>query len=330
MNAKELIGLLKVSIQNKLRLLVVGPPGCGKTAIVRQVCKDLSVPLVFLHPAVSDPTDFKGLPGIVNGQAEFLAYGDMRHLSEVKTRTVVFADDLGQAPTSVQAALMQPLHGGVINSHKLSEELVWVAATNDTKDCAGVSGLIEPLKSRFHSIVKLETTLEDWREWAVRNEMPVSLIAYLSKFPQQLNMFTPTKQLSNSPCPRNWEAVGRWLNAGVTSPEVLAGSIGQAVAAQLVLFLGSMDKLPALDDILARPDSTEVPREGHYRWAVAVGLAQVVRQNTVAPALAYLSRMNKSFEVLFIKTMLARDSSLANCHAYVTWATDKTNASMLL
>jgi len=160
--------------------------------------------------------------------------------------------------------------------------------------------------------------------------MPVSLIAYLSKFPQQLNMFTPTKQLSNSPCPRNWEAVGRWLNAGVTSPEVLAGSVGQAVAAQLVLFLGSMDKLPALYDILARPETTEVPREGHYRWAVAVGLAQVVKHDNVGAALNYLSRMNKSFETLFIKTMLARDASLANTASYVAWATDKENSAMLL
>ena len=66
-----------------------------------------------------------------------------------------FLDDLGQAPMSVQAAAMQLILARRINGFKISDKVIFMAATNRREDKAGVTGILEPVKSRFAWIVEL-------------------------------------------------------------------------------------------------------------------------------------------------------------------------------
>ncbi len=125
-----------------------------------------------MHPVVSDPTDFKGLPGIIGDKAEFLPFGDLRQMIEADKPTIVFLDDLGQAPAVVQAACMQLLLARQINGKKISGHIVFIAATNRREDRAGVTGILEPVKSRFKTILDLEVSADEWTEWAFKNNMP--------------------------------------------------------------------------------------------------------------------------------------------------------------
>jgi MoxR-like ATPase len=49
-------------IPARLPVLLVGPPGVGKSDVVSQACAAAGVRCEVFHPAVSDPTDYKGLP----------------------------------------------------------------------------------------------------------------------------------------------------------------------------------------------------------------------------------------------------------------------------
>ena len=152
MKPSQLSEILKVAITNKLTLLIKGAPGIGKTDIVKMICNLIAARLIMTHPVVSDPTDIKGLPFIVtqvDGKqvAEFLPIGHMRLLIDADELTVVFFDDLGQAPPSVQAAVMQLLLERRINGHKVSDNVVFVAATNDRSHKAHVQACSNPSKA---------------------------------------------------------------------------------------------------------------------------------------------------------------------------------------
>jgi len=60
--AKQLIEMVTAFIKDRAPLLIVGMPGCGKTDITDSVTASLDHDLILEHPAVGDPTDFKGLP----------------------------------------------------------------------------------------------------------------------------------------------------------------------------------------------------------------------------------------------------------------------------
>ncbi len=42
-------------------------PGIGKSSIVEQACVEADADCIVMHPVVSDPTDFKGMPWVGEG-----------------------------------------------------------------------------------------------------------------------------------------------------------------------------------------------------------------------------------------------------------------------
>src|SRR5208337_1991806 len=177
MKPTELYSFLSRAVPSRLPVLIKGAPGIGKTDIVTQACEASSADLIIEHPVVSDPTDYKGIPfPDGKGDANFLPIGNLKRLLNAESLTVCFFDDIGQAPGSVQAALMQLILARRINGHKVSDNVCFLAATNRRSDRAGVTGMLEPVKSRFVSIVELETDVESWVSWALKAALPIELI----------------------------------------------------------------------------------------------------------------------------------------------------------
>src|SRR4051812_21302045 len=109
MSPSKLQSFLVQAFANNWPVLIKGAPGCGKTDswdtavdIYADEYESEADRLV-IHPVISDPTDAKGLPGIVEGKADFLPFGDLRRMIEAKRPLFVLLDDLGQAPAVVQA-----------------------------------------------------------------------------------------------------------------------------------------------------------------------------------------------------------------------------------
>jgi hypothetical protein len=179
---------LVTAFKHRRQVLVKGPPGGGKSDIVSQAVQEVQADFLIEHPAVADPTDYKGMPAVLaNGTAEFLPFGDLNRLIQAQRPLVCFLDDIGQAAPAVQAALMQLLLARRVNGHKISDHIVFCGATNDTKHTAGVAGMLEPVKSRWHSIVELEVSVDDWCAWALANNMPPELIAFILNVPSDEN-----------------------------------------------------------------------------------------------------------------------------------------------
>ena len=111
-------------------MLITGAPGTGKSDIVDQATREAGAELIISHPVTSDPTDFKGLGALVDGEAKFLPFDQLKDLITATRPTVFFLDDLGQAPPAVQAAAMQLILARRVNGHKVSDAVTFIAATN--------------------------------------------------------------------------------------------------------------------------------------------------------------------------------------------------------
>ena len=174
MNPSNLKNLLNVMIPAREPILIVGAPGIGKTECVQQACLELGVDLMIGHPVTKERIDYAGLPGIVDGQAEFLPYGDLRRMMAADRPLCVLMDDLGQSDVDVQKPLMQLIQQRTIGEHAISDHVGFIAATNDTTHRSAVAGLIEPLKSRFASIVHCTVSPEQWiSDWLIgRSGLP--------------------------------------------------------------------------------------------------------------------------------------------------------------
>jgi len=325
MRPSEVSEVLSRTIPARLPVLLAGAPGIGKTDLVSQAAEAAGAQLLVSHPVVSDPTDYKGLPGIVDGRAEFLPFGDLRQLCQATELTVCLLDDLGQAPPAVQAAAMQLLLARRVNGHAVSDAVVFVAASNRRQDKAGVTGILEPVKSRFAAILQLEPDLDDWCSWAFRAGVAPELVAFLRFKPELLHDFQPTADLVNSPCPRTWAALSRLIGLGFDGPEVLAGAVGQGAATEFLAFLRVWRQLPSPDGILLNPDVGDIPQDPDTLRTLCVALAGKCSDQTGERILRYALRLPSEFSALLVRDAHRRDSVIANAPSFARWATANPN-----
>jgi len=323
MTPSDLTKLLATSFRSKLKVLIKGAPGIGKTDIVVAAAKSAEADLVFMHPAVSDPTDFKGLPTVVDSHAEFLPYGQLRKLVTATGLTVCFIDDIGQAPHAVQAALMQLLQSREIDGQRISDDVVFCGATNDTSHMAGVQNLLEPVKSRWHTIVELTPDLPQWIRWASKHDVPEPVLAFVMfRGEKALHDFKPTRELTNSPSPRTVANAGALVRAGIVRHDILAGACGDGWAAEFCAFLKVYQGLPDPDDCIANPTTARVPDENDLTtiYAIAVAVSLRATKKNMDGVTKYLNRLPKEHEVLAIRDATRRDAELFNTAAYTNWS----------
>lgn len=324
MNIKKVIKVLKAGVKSKRPILLVGKPGIGKTDMVGQVSKALACGLITMHPVVSDPIDFKGLPANVNGLAEFLPYGDLRRLIEAEELTICFIDDLGQAPMAVQAAAMQLVLAREINGQKISDNVVFIAATNSRKDRAGVTGLINPLINRF-TVIEVEADVESFCQWALTDgNLPTEIVAYVQFRPDMFNDYKPTNDIVNFPSPRGITTAARWYQDGIDDQEVLAGACGSVYATDLCAFLEQYKELAGLpQEVILNPSSARIPAKLSARYAIAVALAGQADESSLDACLTYLGRISDEFGTLFLKAVTTRNPELAQTDAFINWNVKK-------
>ncbi|HET6495094.1 MAG TPA: ATP-binding protein [Thermoleophilia bacterium] len=321
--------LLAKAIPAGLPVLVTGAPGIGKSNIVEQAAAAAGADVILSHPVVSDPTDAKGLPWAEKGakEATFLPFGEMAQALKATKPTVWFLDDLGQASPAVQASFMQLLLARRVNGHKLPDCVTFVAATNRRADRAGVSGILEPVKSRFTCIVELTPSLDDWCQWALRNDIPVELIAFLRFRPDLLNAFKPSADIENSPSPRTWANAAKILGLEL-SPDLeyaaLAGAVGDGAAAELMGFLRMYRELPNIDAILIDPDSEPIPSQPNALYAVVTGLGARVSEENGARVLRYAERLmeagNGEFAAVLVRDTIRKVPAIKETREFVLFA----------
>jgi len=324
MKPSQLKILLEESFKNQLPVLITGAPGIGKTDIVVQSAKNAECELIIEHPVVSDPTDFKGLPFASDGEADFLPFGSLKKLIKANKPTVFFLDDLGQAPPAVQAACMQLLLARRINGHKVSNFVTFVAATNRRSDKAHVSGLLEPVKSRFVTIVNLDVDLDDWVEWAINNGLPIELISFTRFRPSLLHDFKPTQDLVNTPSPRTVTNVGKLMALNVPKSmkfELFSGAAGEGFASEFVAFLEIYKNLPNPDLILMDPENAEVPEDPATLYALCGALSTKASEQNFDRLVKYYNRLPAEFNVLATRDSVKRDPEITNTKGFIEWIT---------
>jgi hypothetical protein len=314
-------------IAARMPLLITGAPGIGKSDIMTQAAQTAGVDLLISHPAVCDPTDFKGLPWMQTGDdfARFVPFGDF-HTALTATRPLAWLfDDLGQSNPSVQAAAMQLFLARRVNGHILPDCITFLAATNRRIDRAGVSGILEPVKSRFVSIVELEPNVDDWCSWAINHGIPYTLIAFLRYRPELLCKFEATADLTNSPVPRTWKHLADVESLGLSpelESEAMSGAVGNGAAIEYIAFRQMAKSLGNLDAILLDPVKASIPREPSQLYATIVGLASRANETNFGRIVTYAQRLyteadRGEFAALLIRDSQRRNSKIAYTDDYV-------------
>jgi len=265
---------------NKQSVFLWGPPGIGKSSIVKQVGAALNLQVDVRLTSLMDPSDFLGIPTV--NEAGMTKWCPPAWVPQ-EGSGILFLDELPQAHHSVQSAALQAPLERRIGDVAIAPGWRIVAAGNRVQDKAGAGHIISPLASRFVHI-DLDTNGGDWQTWAEGAGIDFRVRTFLKFRPELLMTFDPTKGWPRAfACPRTWEFVSSVINTVEKGDlaEVLAGTVGDGPAAEFVGWLEIYRSLPDIDKLLADP-RTFVPRTDSPAWMYAIVAALGNRANTAS------------------------------------------------
>lgn len=338
MRISELKQVLKRAIELGKPVMLTGEPGCGKSDIVIEAARECGADVILSHPVVSDPTDAKGLPWVAEDKnsATFLPFGDLHRAMTATKKTVWFLDDLGQASPAVQASYMQLLLARQVNGHAIPDCVTFAAATNRKTDRAGVTGILEPVKSRFAMILGLDVNLDDWCDWATVSGITPELIAFLRFRPGLLSDFQPSADMTQSPSPRTWKNANDVLKMGLPHAyefEAISGAVGKGAATEFISFLSTFRALPDLEGILRDPMKSPIPKQPDALYAVSIGLAHRADATNIGSICKYAERLSKGskgeFAVLMLRDTVRRNAELAKSKEFIKLASSDLKGLIL-
>lgn len=306
-------------------VMLWGPPGIGKSDVVRQTCQSLGAQMIDLRLVLLEPTDLRGLPHVEDGSArwakpEFLPDFPAHPLG------VIFLDELTAADPSVQKAALQLVLDRQIGEYKLPEGWRIVCAGNRQQDRAGSFKMLSPLANRMAHL-DVEPDVDSWIDWGLRNDLDPVIMAFL-RYRQELLNGVEVPGTPAFPTPRSWAAAARNTTklAFDRRPAFVESLVGEGPAAEYAAFARMALELPSVEQILQDPETAKMPDQMEAKpglcYAVAVALSGAVNTTEeFEAALFYMRRIGiEEYATVFAFDAVKREPALRECKAYIDMA----------
>jgi hypothetical protein len=230
-----------------------GPPGIGKSDIVKQIGEDAGREVVDVRLALWEPTDIKGIPYYNADQGKMVWAPPSELPTDPESTAVIFLDELNSAPPAVQAAAYQLILNRRVGTYELPKGVDVVAAGNREGDRGVTYRMPAPLANRFiHLEMKID--FDDFQEWAVMNNVHPEVVGYVGFAKQDLYDFDPKSPSKAFATPRSWVFVSDLLKDDDcdidTLHNLIAGAVGDGLAVKFMAHRKIAGRLPKAEDIL--------------------------------------------------------------------------------
>ena len=200
---------------------LVGPTGIGKTAIVKQVAKELGAELVYFNMAQQNQGD-NALPvPHINAGQTLVQYALHHKFQEILDNPnkdyLVMCDELARAQIPVLSEWMTVLNERQIQGQKFGKNVRFVAAMNPSSTMKGyedtdyIATEMDPAHlTRFHFIYMKEDRL-DWLKWAKENDIHEYVIRFLEDAKNIAYFYGQSVDDVRVRTPKGWEQLSDML-----------------------------------------------------------------------------------------------------------------------
>jgi hypothetical protein len=301
-NAKK---SLRKAFKNKRPIFLWGPPGIGKSDIIKQLGEELEAHVIDVRLSLWEPTDIKGIPYFDSNTGTMVwappSELPSKEFAKNHKQIILFMDEMNSAAPSVQAAAYQLVLNRKVGTYELPDNVVMVAAGNRETDKGVTYRMPAPLANRF---VHLEMTVEweDWNEWAVLNKIHKDVVGFLTFSKKDLYDFEPKSSSRAFATPRSWSFVSELLVDDDTDADTLtdltSGSIGEGLAIKFMAHRKHASKMPNPTDILSGKVKTMDSKEISAMYSLTVALCYELKDSCDKGAKDWNKQVNNFFEFI--------------------------------
>ena len=325
MKASQIYEALTHFTKEKLPAFIWGPPGIGKSSIVKQIAHDHGYDFVDLRLSLLDPTDLKGIPFFDKEKSEAVWASPDFLPKEKDSKGILFLDEINTAAPSVQASAYQLVLDRKVGDYELPEGWSIIAAGNRENDRGVTYRMPPPLANRFVHL-EMVVDFEDWKKWAFESGIDASVIGYLNFDKSKLFAFDPAKNERSFPTPRSWEYVHKILHSKLSEPllhEAISGTIGKENSIDFLAFRKVMHKLPDIKAI-TKGEITEIEEEEtKVLFALCAGLVNHLKgsndKKEIDHVLSFSFSLPSEFAIMLVKDMQKSKLPVENAAQWEAW-----------
>jgi len=338
-NHEMLKKILKIAYKTKTPYFVWGATGIGKSYSIKELAKEMAKEenrefvewnvlsreeklkikenpepyFIFIDQRALqfDLGDFK-LPKFDNGNGTFewtipLVY---QIICDKRAKGIVFFDEFNLAPPSIQGMFYQIINDKQIGEHKISDGVWVIGAGNRIEDLANVYEMPSPLLDRFEHLELAIPTIEEWTEWALKNNIDNRIIAFLHFKPSYLHKFDKESKDKAFPTPRGWERLSKMIKDIENDYELLenliASNVGEATAVEMIAFLKLREKVK-IEEILENPEKIKAIERTDLLYSVVSELASLYSKDTkhFDKIMKVVELLKPEFAILTLRLMRA-------------------------
>lgn len=292
---------LGVCVEVNVPVILWGPPGQGKTSVIKALAAKADRHLEIILASIREPQDFAGLPSIVNGKMSLVAPDWAQRLAETDSG-ILFTDEVNTAPPSVQAALLRVCLDKVAGDCELGLDTSVIAAANPPEQAADGWDLAPPLANRFCHLdwsLPLEVVRMglsgQWPTYdfpkpdssTLQSEVASEralLSGFLTSRPDLVTALPDSSadQGRAFPTPRSWESAAQ-LSAFVSAAQLsdgvrrllLKGCVGVSAAAEYMSYRTNVD-IPNPEEAITNPESLVLPSRADQIYVLGAGILNLL------------------------------------------------------
>lgn len=274
--AKRIISSLvqqQLDGKNPPPVFLWGPPGIGKSDIIRQAAAEEDIMVIDLRLGQMDPVDLRGVPHVEDGSTKWAVPEFFPR--DPTAKAILFLDELSSAEPSIQVASYQLILERQCGEYKLPPKVYVCAAGNRAQDSAVSIPMSSALTNRMLHL-EVEADPVAWCTWAVSAEIVPEVVGFIRFSPKML--FNLDKDCERGwASPRSWARVSEILSYGL-DPDALRASIvglvGESAAAQFLAYYKQSQALGDIRAIMLDPKAKwKLPTKNDMLFAVATSIA---------------------------------------------------------
>lgn len=331
------------TVGQDVTIIAQGEPGIGKSAMLKEMAKlKPGYQFVYLDCAQLVDQGDLAMPFTQAVKMELLnvdADGEMR-ITKVapyeffKFHTgkpvIIMLDEIGKAIRGVINALLTLMLEKRYREFHLPEGSIVCGTTNLSSD--GVGDRMEAhVRNRVAFVTVRKPTKDEWVDWAMGSGVAPEVIAW-ARFDHKHDPFASYTDPSQRDNPYIFNPTRAGGGAFVTGRSLekashvvkqravlgdavtialLAGLLGEAAARDMPTFFAISDKLPTKEQIANDPENAKLPDDTIARCMLVYGAFTWVTKETLSPVIKYIQRMDKEWQALFCKGIMAIEAKQA-------------------
>ena len=218
-------GALCIPALRQRPLLLIGPPGIGKTAILSQLAEELGAGLVAYTMTHHTRQSALGLPLIREKEYGGKTYSATEYtmseiLAAVYDRMVqtgqrtgfLFLDEINCVSETLMPAMLQLLQSKQFGTHRLPEGWVIVAAGNPPQYNQSARQFDTATMDRVR-LLEVEADYPVWRSYALARGIHPAVLSYLELEPERFYRVEPHAHGRGAVTARGWEDLSTLLSS---------------------------------------------------------------------------------------------------------------------